>query len=173
MENKLEVWQRGPLIGVVSMLQPVAHALLQVGEEVHHIMKDFSDELLWDKPAGVASPAFHLQHIRGVIDRLFTYARKQQLNKEQMHSLSLEGKPEQGALTSKELTEQLDKQINKAIKELMDVKEDSLHEARGVGRKQIPTTLVGLYVHVAEHSMRHLGQLLVTVRILNVAYQKL
>lgn len=171
MENKLEVWQRGPVPGVPSLLQPVAHALLQVVEEVHHIMNDFPDDLLWEKPAGVASPAFHLQHVRGVIDRLFTYARKEQLNKEQMHSLLLEGKPEQSALSVKELTDQLDQQINQAIKELMDVKEDTLNEARGVGRKQIPATLIGLYVHAAEHSMRHIGQLLVTVRILKAANQ--
>ncbi|MEO9003668.1 MAG: DinB family protein, partial [Ginsengibacter sp.] len=121
----------------------------------------------WEKPAGVASPAFHLQHVRGVIDRLFTYARKEQLNEEQMYSLSVEGNPQKSTSSLRELTEQLDQQINHAIKELMDVKEDTLTEARGVGRKQIPTTLIGLYVHAAEHSMRHIGQLLVTVRIVN------
>lgn len=171
MENQLEVWQRAPVPGVPPLLQPVAHALLQVGEEVDRIMNDFPDKLLWGKPAGVASPAFHLQHIRGVIDRLFTYARKEQLNEQQMHALLLEGKPEQSALSVKELIAQLDLQISQAIQELMNVKEDTLTEARGVGRKQIPVTLIGLYVHVAEHSMRHIGQLLVTVKILNDANQ--
>jgi uncharacterized damage-inducible protein DinB len=168
MENYVEVWQRGAIPNVPPLLQPVAHALLQVGEEAHRIMQEFPDELLW-RPGNVAPPAFHLQHIRGVIDRLFTYARKEQLTKEQMDALIIEGKEEKNSLSAKELIEELDKQIDDAIKELISVKEDTLTEARGVGRKQIPTTLIGLYFHTAEHSMRHIGQLLVTVRILKAA----
>ena len=169
MENYVEVWQRGAIPNVPPLLQPVAHALLQVGEEAHRIMQEFPDELLWTRPGNVAPPAFHLQHIRGVIDRLFTYARKEQLTKEQMDALLIEGKEEKNSLSAKELIEELDKQIDDAIKELISVKEDTLTEARGVGRKQIPATLIGLYFHAAEHSMRHIGQLLVTVRILKAA----
>jgi len=170
IENNVEVWQRGAVPDVPPLLQPVAHALLQVGEEVHRIMEEFPDELLWKRPANVAPPAFHLQHIRGVIDRLFTYARKEQLTKEQMDALLIEGKEEKNSSSAKELIEGLDKRIDQAIKELINVKEDTLTEARGVGRKQIPTTLIGLYFHAAEHSMRHIGQLLVTVRILKAAH---
>ncbi len=166
MENYVEVWQRGAIPNVPPLLQPVAHALLQVGEEAHRIMQEFPDELLWKRPGNVAPPAFHLQHIRGVIDRLFTYARKELLTKEQMDALLIEGKEEKNSSSAKELIEKLDKQIDDAIKELISVKEDTLGETRGVGRKQIPTTLIGLYFHAAEHSMRHIGQLLVTVRVL-------
>ena len=94
MENYVEVWQRGAIPGVPPLLQPVAHALLQVGEEAHRIMQEFPDELLWKRPGNVAPPAFHLQHIRGVINRLFTYARKEQLTREQMDALLIEGKEE-------------------------------------------------------------------------------
>lgn len=166
MESKREVWQRGPVENVPALLQPVGHAILESREEVHQIMENFPEELLWDKPAGVASPAFHLQHIAGVIDRLFTYARKELLTEDQMHSLSLEGNREKTLLSMHQLIIQLDKQIDVDIEELKKVKEDSLTEVRGVGRKQIPTTLIGLYFHAAEHSMRHIGQLLVTVRVL-------
>ncbi|MEO9051078.1 MAG: DinB family protein [Ginsengibacter sp.] len=169
MENKREVWQRGPVENIPALLQPVAHTLLQVGEEAHKIMEGFSEKLLWEKPAGVAAPAFHLQHIGGVIDRLFTYARKELLSEDQMHSLSLEGDKEKTALSVQELLQQLDDQINRAIVELKQVNEDTLTEVRGIGRKQIPTTLIGLYFHTAEHSMRHIGQLLVTVRVLKSA----
>jgi uncharacterized damage-inducible protein DinB len=166
MENYVEVWQRGAIPNVPPLLQPVAHALLQVGEEAHRIMQEFPDELLWKRPGNVAPPALHLQHIRGVINRLFTYARKELLTKEQMDALLIEGKEEKNSSSAKELIEKLDKQIDDAIKELISVKEDTLGETRGVGRKQIPTTLIGLYFHAAEHSMRHIGQLLVTVRVL-------
>lgn len=166
MEDKKEVWQRGPIENVPALLQPIAHALLEVSEEAHSIMKDFPETLLWERPAGVASPAFHLQHICGVIDRLFTYARKELLNERQMEDLSTEGNKERTFLSLQQLLAQLDKRITEAVNELKNVNPDSLTEPRGVGRKQIPTTLIGLYVHTAEHSMRHIGQLLVTVRVL-------
>jgi uncharacterized damage-inducible protein DinB len=166
METNLEVWQRGPVENIPALLQPVAHALLQVREEVHAIMHGFPEKLLWEKPAGVASPAFHLQHITGVVDRLFTYARKELSSDQQMHLLSIEGKKLETASSMSQLLENLDRQVDKAIKELSSVNTDSLTQPRGVGRKQIPTTLIGLYFHAAEHSMRHIGQLLVTVKVL-------
>ena len=166
MASTLEVWQRGPVENVPALLQPVAHAILQAREEVHTIMNGFPEKLLWEKAAGVASPAFHLQHIAGVLDRLFTYARKELLSPEQMHSLSIEGKKLETNLSMDELIENLDQQVDAAIEELKTVNPDSLTEFRGLGRKQIPTTVIGLYFHSAEHSMRHIGQLLVTVRVL-------
>lgn len=164
--ERIEVWQRGPIENVPALLQPVAHALQEVGEEVHNIMEDFPENLLWHKPIGVASPAFHLQHINGVIDRLFTYARKDLLSKEQMHSLSLEGEEENKSSSMKQMISNLDQRISMAVEELKTIHVETLTEARGVGRKQIPTTLIGLYFHAAEHSMRHVGQLLVTVKLL-------
>jgi len=166
MNLKLEVWQRGPIEDFPVILQPVAHALLQAREEVNDIMQDFPEDLLWKRPADVASPGFHLQHLTGVLDRLFTYARKQQLTPAQLHSLSIEGNEEETSSSLTELVELFDKQVELSINELKDVNSDTLTEARTVGRKLISTTLIGLYVHAAEHTMRHLGQLLVTVKIL-------
>lgn len=166
MDVRKEVWQRGPIEGVPGLLQPVAHALLEVSEEVHIILEGFPENLLWQRPAGVASPAFHLQHITGVIDRLFTYARKELLSNEQILSLSIEGNKEKTSFLMEQLVADLDKRIAMAIEELKTVNAETLTEVRGIGKKQIPTTLIGLYVHAAEHSMRHVGQLLVTVKVL-------
>ena len=74
-----EVWQRGPIADVPALLQPVAHALLQAEEEITEIIKDMPAETIWQQPAGVASIAFHVQHITGVLDRLFTYAKGEAL----------------------------------------------------------------------------------------------
>ena len=82
-KKKPEVWLRGPLDGVPALLQPVAHALLQAREEINELMIGFPEELLWEKLAGMASPGFHLQHLAGVLDRLFTYARNEQLLEQQ------------------------------------------------------------------------------------------
>ncbi|HEX8356110.1 MAG TPA: DinB family protein, partial [Segetibacter sp.] len=95
MENSKmpEVWLRGPVANIPALLQPVAHALLQAREEVYEIVADFPATRLWDKPAKVASVGFHLQHLTGVLDRLFTYAKGAQLSNEQLQFLSHEGKP--------------------------------------------------------------------------------
>ena len=67
-----EVWLRGPIEGIPLLLQPVAHALLQAREELNTLMVDFPEALLWERPAGLASPGFHLQHLSGVLDRLLS-----------------------------------------------------------------------------------------------------
>jgi uncharacterized damage-inducible protein DinB len=167
--NKPEVWQRGPVEGIPALLQPVAHALLQAREETDVIMDGFPEELLWEKPAGKASPGFHLQHMTGVLDRLFTYAQGRQLNEPQLTYLSGEGKD--AGQTIAELLSNFNKQVDVALKQLSETDEKTLTDARGIGRRQIPTTVIGLLFHSAEHTMRHLGQLLVTVSFLKAAHQ--
>jgi hypothetical protein len=163
-KDKREVWLRGPLPNMPSLLQPVAHALLQAREEVETLMSDFPEDKLWEKPVGVASPGFHLQHLSGVLDRLFTYAKGELLSELQMQSLAKEGQPSEE--TKALLIENFRAQVDKALEQLRSTSETQLTQPRGVGRSQIPSTVIGLYTHAAEHTMRHLGQLLVTVRVL-------
>jgi uncharacterized damage-inducible protein DinB len=163
--NKPEVWLRGPLEGIPPLLQPVAHALLQAREELNELMNGFPDSLLWERPAGMASPGFHLQHLTGVLDRLFTYAKGEQLTQPQLDYLGLEGKDQQYSVQM--LLDNFNQQVDKAIKLLSETDELTLTEIRGVGRAQIPSTVIGLLVHSAEHTMRHVGQLLVTVQVVS------
>ena len=166
MLNKSEVWQRGPIENIPALLQPAAHALLQACEEINELMIDFPEHLLWERFAGIASPAFHLQHLTGVLERLFTYARKESLTPAQLYSLNIEGNQHENNLSKQDLIELFNKQVEISIDELSKVNTDMLTEVRTVGRKQITSTLIGLYVHAAEHTMRHVGQLLVTARVL-------
>lgn len=161
-----EVWLRGPLPGLSPFLQPVAHALLQAKEEVSELMEGFPEERLWDRPAGLASAGFHLQHLTGVLDRLFTYARGEGLNEEQLRDLAIEGQwtPASGG----ELTSRFALQVDLALDQLRSTPEGVLTDNRGVGRRSLPSTVLGLLVHAAEHVQRHTGQLLVTARILRV-----
>ncbi|MBN8821177.1 MULTISPECIES: DinB family protein [unclassified Spirosoma] len=161
-----EVWLRGPLADMPPLLQPIAHALMQAQEELHILMQDFPDNLLWERPANVASVGFHLQHLTGVLDRLLTYARTEALSSEQLAALAAEGKPTAPIPTVQELVQQFDVQVDKALTQLRDTKEETLTEIRGVGRAQLPSTVIGLLTHAAEHTMRHIGQLSVTVRII-------
>jgi len=163
MSGMPEVWLRGPVAGVPALLQPVAHALLQAREEVNELMTGFPETLLWEKPAGLASPGFHLQHLSGVIDRLFTYARVEQLTASQLEALANEGKV---TADLNELIIAFNRQVDAALLQLGQTDESILMKKREVGRAKLPSTVGGLYFHAAEHTMRHLGQLLVTVRVL-------
>ena len=92
-ESLPEAWLRGPVPGIPSTLQPVAHALLQAREEVEALMEGFPAQKLWEPPAGVASVGFHLQHFSGVLSRLFTYARGESLDAAQREALAAEQEP--------------------------------------------------------------------------------
>lgn len=162
---KTEVWLRGPLTGIPALVQPVAHALLQAKEEIHELMKDYPDALLWQRPAGVASPGFHLKHITGVLDRLFTYAAGKPLAAQQLQYLKAETEAAEN-VTVAALLNKLDAQIGSSIEALKAIDEITLTETRGVGRQQLPSTVLGLLFHSAEHTMRHTGQLMVTARVL-------
>jgi uncharacterized damage-inducible protein DinB len=165
MISELEVWQRGPIDGVPALLQPVAHALLQAVEDVTKETSAFPIELLWEKPGGVASVGFHLKHMSGVVDRLFTYAQGKMLSDAQSHALKEESLASD-ADSVHVLVDKFASQVAIAINQLKTTDVNTLTEKRGVGRKQIPSTVIGLLFHAAEHVQRHVGQLIVTARVL-------
>lgn len=157
-----EVWQRGPVAGIPALLQPVAHALLQAREDVHRLADDLPEALLWERPAGVASAGFHLQHLAGMVDRLFTYARGEALTSAQLQTLRAEGTPT-GSRDA--LIRAWDAQVDRALAQLGATDPGTLTHAREIGRARLPSTVLGLLFHAAEHAQRHVGQLLVTARV--------
>jgi hypothetical protein len=167
----LEYWLRGSVPGIPALLQPAAHALLQAREEVKILMTGFPAERLWDRPAGVAAVGFHLRHLTGVLDRLLTYARGEVLDQGQLEYLAGEGVPESGSVEDgdlvRELVNRFNQQIDKALVQIASTPEGSLTDVREVGRGRIPSTVGGLIFHAAEHTQRHVGQLLVTVSVLS------
>ncbi len=164
-----EAWLRGPIAGVPPLLQPVAHALVQVREELHVATRVAPDAVLWVRPYGAASIGFHLQHLAGVLDRLFAYARGAVLSAEQLSALRGEGHDPSGTLTVASLVAAFDQQVDQALDQLRQTNEASVLDARGVGRAQLPSTVLGLLFHAAEHTTRHFGQLLVTVKAVTSA----
>ena len=160
-----EVWLRGPLPDVPTLLQPVAHALLQARDEVEAWINDFPDDLLWTRPGGVASAGFHLQHLVGILDRLFTYARGETLTVSQLEYLKREGSPTIPAESARDLAAAFHRQVEISVNELRSINEAILTQPRFVGRRRLPSTVLGLLFHAAEHTQRHVGQLLVTIRV--------
>ena len=160
-----EVWLRGPLPGVPPLLQPAAHALLQALEEINGFAAQINNSLIWEQPYNSASVAFHLQHITGFLDRLLTYARGEQLTVQQLEYLAAEGQ-ESGEVNLPALLAGVDRAIHAAITQFSHTEESTLTHTRFVGRNRLPSTVIGLLFHAAEHTQRHTGQLLMTCRIL-------
>lgn len=164
-----EYWLRGKIEGYPDLLQPIVHSLLQSKIELKKYMSGFPDSLLWEKPAGRASVGFHLNHLTGVLDRLFTYVEAENLSEAQLKYLKREGVPDT-AISSDMLIAEFDNKIEEVLKKLKSIPVSSLTEFRGVGRKQLPSSVIGLIFHAAEHTQRHIGQLLVTVSVVKAAY---
>ena len=125
-------------------------------------MLNFPSHLLWERPAGLASPGFHLQHLSGVLDRVFTYARNEALSPQQFDELKAEGKNSETGSSTEELVTGFNLQVDKAMEQLTKTDENTLTDYRGIGRAALPSTVIGLLFHAAEHTMRHVGQLMVT-----------
>jgi len=159
-----EWWQRGPVEGVPAVLQPVAHILLQVRESVGEIVEPLTEQEWNARPAGIASAAFHVRHMTGVIDRLFTYARGNVLSAEQFTAMQGEG-AELLMADVADVLEALSARVDAAVEALRTIDVKTLGDFRPVGRAKLPSTVIGCLVHGAEHAMRHVGQLSVTARV--------
>jgi uncharacterized damage-inducible protein DinB len=151
--------------GVPPLLMPAAHALAGAGEDVARVAAGLTVEQLWARPAGVASVGFHLRHIPGILDRLLTYARGEPLTDAQLAYLRAEPDPGDPAPSADELMRGVDEAIARALAQIRATPEDDLLLPRGVGRLQLPSTVMGLIFHAAEHAQRHTGQIVTLSRI--------
>lgn len=163
--NAPEVWLRGSVEGVADQLQPVAHALLQVLEDVDRVAAPLTEALLWCEPGGAASVGFHLRHIAGSVDRLFTYARGEPLNEAQRATLAAEKQAGVPRPTAAELISLVRAIVERALHQLRCTELTGLHTPREVGRARLPSTVLGLLFHAAEHAQRHTGQIIATAKI--------
>jgi hypothetical protein len=164
-----EVWLRGPLPDIPPFLQPVAHSLLQCRAEVRATLDGLSRERLWIRPGGAASCGYHVRHAIGSLARLLTYARGEQLSADQMVLLRNEGDEGTGPAGADELTAAFDEAVEAALAQLRATHDATLLEAREVGRGRLPSTVIGLLFHSAEHTQRHIGQLVTTAKIIQGA----
>jgi hypothetical protein len=146
---------------------PAAHAFLQTMEDVERAAGDLTLEQLWQTPGGAASVGFHILHLAGSTDRLLTYARGERLNADQRAALAAEQSPERRRVS--DLIAGLRTAIDAAMAQVRATRVETLHEPRTVGRAALPTTVIGLVFHAAEHSQRHAGQLVTTAKIVRAA----
>lgn len=161
-----EAWMRGPIEGIDPILMPVAHALVQAREDLAGLASSVHDEHVWQRPGGAASIGFHVRHLGGALDRLFTYARGERLSDAQKAALRAEGEPGDPPARLHELITEAQAQIDRAVEQLRQTSRTQLLDFRGVGRDQLPSNVLGLLFHAAEHSTRHAGQLITTAKII-------
>jgi uncharacterized damage-inducible protein DinB len=164
-----EVWLRGAVPGFPPELMPVAHSLLQVREEIDTAVPPLSHEELWARPGGAASIGFHLRHLAGSLDRLLTYARGESLGGAQRAELDREERAGAAGEQPATLLRLVDDAILKALDQLRATRIETLPEQRSVGRAGLPSTVLGLLFHAAEHAQRHVGQIVTTAKIVRAS----
>lgn len=159
-----EAWLRGPVEGVDAFLQPAAHALVQVRDELGPAVAGLTAAQIWARPGNAASIGFHLRHLAGSTDRLLTYARGAQLDEQQRERAAREsatGTEVDGASLVADAVAAMDA----ALAHLRATRREDLLAPRAVGRAGLPSTVLGLLFHVGEHASRHLGQIVTTAKV--------
>ena len=160
-----EVWLRGPIEHVAPLLQPVAHSLLQCRLEVRATLPALTPSLVWSRPGGTASAGYHVRHAIGSLDRLLTYARGEPLSAAQLAALREEGRPDERDGIQDALVAEFDAAVERALAQVRTTDASTLLQPREVGRARLPSTVLGLLFHAAEHTQRHIGQLVTTAKV--------
>jgi len=161
-----EPWLRGTYTELPAVLRGVLHAFDLAREDVLHWCAGLSETDLYASPSGLTPISYHLRHIPRSLDRLLTYAEGNQLSADQLSLLKRETEP--GA-TREELFAEFREGIEDAANRVRALKGTRLEERRAVGKKQLPTSVGGLLVHLADHTQRHTGQIVTTAKVLKAA----
>jgi len=160
-----EVWLRGPIEHVAPMLQPVAHSLLQCRLEVRTTLPTLTPAAVWSRPGGAASAGYHVRHAIGSLDRLLTYARGEPLSAAQLAALREEQRADERDGIQDTLIEEFDAAVERALAQVRATDPSTLLDPREVGRARLPSTVIGLLFHAAEHTQRHVGQMVTTAKV--------
>ncbi len=155
MNNLTEPWLRGAVPGVDPLVLPLLYSFQQAREDLAKFTEDLTTEQLWERPYGLNPVGREIRHIGGSVNRLCTYLEGRQITDQQMQELKSEFDP--GA-SREELLRQMEERLSRAEAVVRSIDPKTLKDPRAVGRKQLPTTVIGLIVHIAEHTQRHTGQ---------------
>jgi uncharacterized damage-inducible protein DinB len=164
-----EPWLRGTLSDLPAKQRAVLHALQLAQEDIERWCGSLTEEELATRPHGLPPVAFHLRHIVGSLDRLLTYAEGKSLSNLQKESMAAEM---DGAVGCDQAFADFRKGIAAAESRIRVTDVATWPEPRQVGRKQLPTTVAGLIIHCADHTQRHVGQVVTTAKILLALREK-
>lgn len=156
-----EPWLRGTHTDVPAAGRAVLHALELALDDIRKWTGNLTAAEIHAAPLGLTSIALHLRHIAGSVDRILTYAEGNQLSAEQLAALKAESGGEE---TPAELLARLEAAFAAAAPRIRALAASDLETPRAVGRKQLPTSLGGALIHVADHTLRHVGQIVTTAK---------
>lgn|ERR1017187_657819 len=159
----VEPWLRGTYSDVPAVGRAVLHALDLALDDLTKWTAGLADEEVHSQPLGLTSVAFHLRHIARATDRILTYAEGGQLSAEQLAALKAE---QSGEETLAELLGEVEASFSNAAGRVRTLAGADFNIFRGVGRKQLPTSIGGALIHVADHTQRHVGQVVTTAKVL-------
>lgn len=160
-----EPWLRGTLTEIDPVRRAVLHALELASEDADRWCNPLSEAQIFAQPLALPSIAFHLRHIVRSLDRLLTYAEGAQLSPDQLASLKSEADPGHAADVRAEFRSGL----ASAADRIRKIPPGHFDQPRGVGRRQLPTTVAGLLVHCADHTQRHIGQAVTTAKVVTAS----
>ncbi len=163
MDALPEPWMRGPIAGVHPLLAPVLYSFQMAREDLEKYTAGLLPERIWANPYGLASVGFHIRHLAGSTNRLMTYLQGRELAAAQRDALAAEESP--GTLSREQLLAALDLAFRDAEAVIRAMDPATLADARTVGRKRLPTTVIGLLTHIAEHTQRHVGQAIAAAKL--------
>lgn len=159
----VEPWLRGTHSDFPAVGRAILHALDLALDDLTKWTSGLSEAEVHAQPLGLTSVAFHLRHIARSVDRILSYAEGKQLAPEQLTALKAE---QSGTETLAELMAEVEASFSDAGERIRVLATADLDTFRGVGRKQLPTSIGGALVHVADHTQRHVGQVVTTVKVL-------
>lgn len=155
MSELPEPWLRGPIAGVHPALAPAFYVFEQTREDLATHTAGLSAADVWARPHGLAPLGFHLRHLAGSVDRLTTYLSGRALDDAQLTALYAEIEPRAGLSA---LLADVDRALLRAEEVIRALDPGAFGDIRYVGRQRLPVTAIGLVVHIAEHTERHVGQ---------------
>ena len=161
-----EPWLRGTLTDVPAVGRAILHALELTQEDVNRWCESLNEADLHARLFDLPSVAFHLRHIARSLDRLLTYAEGNQLSANQVAALKSEMHSE---ASREDLFVEFSQGLELAMRRVRALVAGDLEQLRLVGKKQLPTSIGGLLVHIADHTQRHVGQIITTAKILLAA----
>ena len=157
-----EPWLRGPIPGISPLVANLFYSFVQAREELATAIEGLRIDEIWAQPYGLAALGFHVRHMGGATERLGSYLKGEGLTPAQLVDLKAEGEP--GA-SGGELLEELQRRQEEMERQVGAMEPVDFERTREVGRSRLPSTAIGLIVHIAEHTQRHLGQAITTAKL--------
>lgn len=164
-----EPWLRGTYSDLPAVHRAILHAFDLAREDAVRWADDLTEAELHASPSGLTPISFHMRHIVRGLDRLLTYAEGNQLSAEQITAYKTELDP---GISREELLAEFHQGLDRAAERVRAFASTDLEQPRAVGKKQLPTSIGGLLVHLADHTQRHTGHIVTTAKLIKAASER-